>query len=174
MKKFYKSSLIEKTFKVIFYKNNIYYIGNLGCLRYNYNFKKLLYFKIIKNNNFFFRLSVNKKFLRTFFKLFLKNIHGISFGWFMNIKFKGRGFHIFLVKNIIRFNIGLSHIIIFKVPKNIKIKCIKENIYLYSINMNKIFNLAKKIKNLRKVDSYKGKGIYFLNDKILLKVGKKI
>ena len=40
--------------------------------------------------------------------------------------------------------------------------------------MNKIFNLAKKIKNLRKVDSYKGKGIYFLNDKILLKVGKKI
>ena len=172
----YYSLYIRKNFKLIIYKNSIYFLGNLGTLKFKIdNFKKNLpFFKVLKNGKFFLKLSMKSEKVRSFFKIFHKYIYGISFGWFFNLKFKGRGFNIFVYKNLLKFNIGLSHCIFFLIPFSIKIKCTKENIYLYSINFNKIYNLAYKIKKLREIDSYKGKGIYYQNQKIILKAIKKI
>jgi large subunit ribosomal protein L6 len=65
-------------------------------------------------------------------------------------------------------------IFFYNIPKNVIIKCPKQDkIVIFGINKTDVTSIAAKLKLLKKRDPYKGKGILFEDEVIVLKEGKK-
>jgi len=77
--------------------------------------------------------------------------------------------------DLLHFKLGYSHPIFFRIPRNLKFICIKANRF-YIIGSSYLFvtQIAALIKSLKFPEPYKGKGILYMTEKILLKEGKKI
>lgn len=77
--------------------------------------------------------------------------------------------------NILHFKLGYSHGIYFKIPENLKIFCLKAN-KLFIIGSSYLFvtQVAAVIRSFKVPEPYKGKGILYTTEKIVIKEGKKI
>lgn len=77
--------------------------------------------------------------------------------------------------NSFLFKLGFSHQIYFKSWDNVKLKCTKNtNLFLFSNSYQHLTQTLAVIRLLKKPEPYKGKGILYNNEKIVLKEGKKI
>lgn len=77
--------------------------------------------------------------------------------------------------SILHLKLGFSHQIYIKIPSNMKIICPKTTkLFIFGYNQQKINKLATLIKSYKVPEPYKGKGIFYDNEKIILKKGKKI
>ena len=71
--------------------------------------------------------------------------------------------------------LGYSHSIYFKLPSNIDIKVIKSNkLFIFGDSIEKVSAMAAFIRSHKAPEPYKGKGILYVNEKIELKIGKKV
>jgi large subunit ribosomal protein L6 len=88
--------------------------------------------------------------------------------------FKGLGLKInALTDKFIDLKLGYSHNIKINIPKNIKVTRIKNFLLIEGINAALVGNFAYFIKKKRLPDLYKGKGIFYKNETIKLKLIKK-
>ena len=90
---------------------------------------------------------------------------------------KGIGYK-FILKhrenNILQLVLGLSHSVFIKLPKEINLFLIKPTLlYLTCIDYLKLNSITQLIKNLKIPEVYKGKGINYEYNSIILKEGKK-
>lgn len=165
-----KKNYLYKPFKLYVSNKNKYIIcGFLGIVKLNilYSFS---YFFFFKNSLFFL---INAHMYQTIISVILKNILGISRGWLLEFDLIGRGMHAYISNgSVLKLNIGLSHSISFKIPSNLLLKCSKSYILAYSISLNSLHNFGDCLRNLRRLDSYKGYGIKYKNEFITLKMGK--
>ena len=160
------------------FNNNSFIIkGNLGVLvlKNFLNRKKFLKLKNLSENKEIFWID-NK-----FYKMLKSNIinicKGVSFGWFVRLELIGRNYNIYCYEKdmesfLIVMDLGYSHNILLNIPKKIKFFFKKNYIFLYSLDLIFLKNFSKLICNLKPLDIYKGKGIKFYNEKIILKLGK--
>ena len=76
--------------------------------------------------------------------------------------------------NLLYFKLGYSHAIYFKVPKGLKVFCLKSN-KLFIIGNSYLFvtQIAALIRSYKAPEPYKGKGILYASEKVVLKEGKK-
>ena len=79
----------------------------------------------------------------------------------------------FFLESCLEFKLGYSHLLVLQIDKEIFIRIKKNILFLQSINKEKLGNFIFKIKSLKRPDSYKGKGIWYKNEKIRLKQVKK-
>ena len=87
---------------------------------------------------------------------------------------KGLGLKVSLLnKHTLEFKLGYSHLIKVILPININITIMKNILILESSNAVLLGNEAFKIKKLRFPNMYKGKGICYKNEKLVLKILKK-
>lgn len=98
---------------------------------------------------------------------------------YKKLVFIGVGYRVFEVDNflnkVLLFKLGFSHSIYYRIPKNIKIFCIKRtNLFIYGNSYQHVFQTASKIQSYKIPEVYKGKGILYENQKIKLKEGKKL
>lgn len=78
------------------------------------------------------------------------------------------------VENLLQLRLGFSHPIFFKIPKNFKIYNLKSTkLFIYTNSFNSITSIAAQIRALKIPEPYKGKGILYENEKIVIKEGKK-
>jgi large subunit ribosomal protein L6 len=95
------------------------------------------------------------------------------------LKLIGVGFRVSSLKtldfDILYFKLGYSHAIYFKVPKTLNVFCLKYN-KLFIIGYSSVFltQVAALIRSYKIPEPYKGKGILYTSEKIILKEGKKI
>ena len=74
-----------------------------------------------------------------------------------------------------QLKLGYSHFIYIRIPKDLLVVCPKPNkIFLYGNYQQKINLLAFLIKSYKLPEPYKAKGIFFFNEQIKLKKGKKL
>jgi len=170
-----KYNLKYKKLKFYLYKNNIYVkiLKNKIHLILKIKIKKKIFF--IKNNKIFFiKNIINKKLLLYYFKYFIIN-YLYNYKFYNKIYNIGLGFKNFIYKNYLFLLLGNSNYYKLKIPNNIYIICKKNQIYFFSNNKIKLNNFLFLIKNLKKINLYKGKGlINFYNFKFMkLKMGKK-
>jgi large subunit ribosomal protein L6 len=167
---------IPNNIKIILKKNKLNLSGPLGTVEFN--IMDSLYF-FIKNNNIL--LSFNNKhfkkkkksFLRLYKSLIKLKIKGILQGFKLNLFLKGLGFKAFIEQNNLILKLGYSHLITIKIPENIKV--INQTNKLI-FNCNDWIFLTKYIhyiKNFKKPEPYKGKGLLLKNEIIIQKEGKK-
>ena len=91
----------------------------------------------------------------------------------------GVGYRAIPVENfedrLLLLKLGYSHPIYFKTPKKTKIISLKfTKLFLSSYSFQKLTSVAAKIRLNKRPEPYKGKGILYENEKIVLKEGKKI
>lgn len=140
---------------------------------------------IQKINNFYFLLKnskiLNKKqklYLLLIIKRFRKLILLVKYGFILKLRFVGIGYKMEYNKTInqLELKLGYSNSIFMEIPNYIDIYPVKTSKNLYvisSIYQNSVQNLAFKIKNLRKPEPYKGKGIRYQGEYVRRKEGKK-
>lgn len=98
---------------------------------------------------------------------------------YQKLKIVGIGYRSFSVKNfenrLLYFKLGFSHSIFYKIPKNIDFFC-KKNTQLFFLgnSYQHLTQIASSIREIKKPEPYKGKGILYSNEIIILKKGKKI
>jgi large subunit ribosomal protein L6 len=102
---------------------------------------------------------------------------GVSKGYTIQLELVGVGYRVEVKDNILDLTLGYSHHDYFQVPPEISVKTesVKGKnpiITLESYDKQLIGQVAAKIKSLRKIEPYKGKGIRFVGAHIRRKAGK--
>jgi large subunit ribosomal protein L6 len=110
----------------------------------------------------------------TYRSLINNAITGVSSGHEKILELNGVGFRANLKGEILNLQIGFSHDVNFKIPKEIKITVEKQTIIkINGVDKELVSKIAADIKNLKPVEPYKGKGIKERGQFILRKEGKK-
>lgn len=99
-------------------------------------------------------------------------VQGVSTGFTRVLEINGVGYRAELKNNFIRFDLGYSHPIMFELPDTVSADVKQTEVTLNSADKELIGQVAAKIRNLRKPEPYKGKGIKYKEETIRRKVGK--
>ena len=76
---------------------------------------------------------------------------------------------------MIKLVLGYSTPLLYKIPKGISIKVDKQvNITVSGIDKELVGRVAAEIRELKKPEPYKGKGIKYLGEQVKRKVGKSV
>ena len=112
--------------------------------------------------------------LGTYERLINNAITGVSNGHEKILEISGVGFRANLKGEVLNLQIGFSHDVNFKVPKEIKITVEKQTIIrINGVDKELVSKVAADIKNLKPVEPYKAKGIKEKGQFVLRKEGKK-
>ena len=99
---------------------------------------------------------------------------GVTKGHQKILEINGVGFRANLKGENLNLQLGLSHDINFKIPKEVKISVEKQTVITISgIDKELVSKIASDIKALKPVEPYKGKGVKEKNQYVLRKEGKK-
>ena len=110
----------------------------------------------------------------TYRSLINNAIMGVSTGHEKILELNGVGFRANLKGEILNLQIGFSHDVNFKIPKDIKITVEKQTIIkINGVDKELVSKIDADIKNLKPVEPYKGKGIKERGQFVLRKEGKK-
>lgn len=132
------------------------------------NDSEYIYLTVPKN------LKLYKKYLGLYDSLIKTHLKGITQKFKVNLFLKGIGFKVQKLDQYLIFKLGYSHEIKTVIPQGIEVAIFNNtNIILYGFNWEHLTQFASNIKNLKKVEPYKGKGILLKNEQILRKEGKK-
>ena len=104
-------------------------------------------------------------------------VEGVSKGYKINMELIGVGYKANAQSNVLELSLGYSHNVFVAIPSEIKVTATQEKggnptITLEGYDKQLIGQVAAKIKSLRKVEPYKGKGIRFVGEYVRRKAGK--
>jgi large subunit ribosomal protein L6 len=104
-------------------------------------------------------------------------VQGVSTGYKTQLEVIGVGYKATAQGNLLDLSLGYSHSIIFAVPSELKVVATQEKgqnpiITLEGIDKQLVGQVAAKIKSLRSVEPYKGKGIRYVGEFVRRKAGK--
>jgi len=98
---------------------------------------------------------------------------GVSEGFEKVLEIKGVGYRVALQGKVLNFSLGYSHPVHFDLPKGIDAVVEKQTVLtIKGIDKYMVGQVAANIRDLRKPEPYKGKGIRYRGEKILRKEGK--
>ncbi len=102
---------------------------------------------------------------------------GVSQGYKKELELVGVGYKAAVQGNVLELNVGYSHSIFLAVPAEIKVSAETPKgknplVTLEGVDKQLIGQVAAKIKSIRKVEPYKGKGIRFVGEFVRRKAGK--
>jgi len=102
---------------------------------------------------------------------------GVSDGFKKEMEIIGVGYKAANQGNILELNLGYSHAIFMAIPSELKVTTAMEKgknpmVVLEGIDKQLVGQVAAKIKSLRPVEPYKGKGVRFVCEQVRRKAGK--
>jgi large subunit ribosomal protein L6 len=101
-------------------------------------------------------------------------IKGLALKYVARLQFVGVGYRARIEQDKIIFRLGYSHEITIELSQNLEISIIKHtHIRIAGYNFEEVRQFAYKIRNFRRPEPFKGKGIICLGEKIRRKEGKK-
>ena len=110
----------------------------------------------------------------TYRSLINNAVTGVTTGHEKILELNGVGFRANLKGEVLNLQIGFSHDVNFKIPKDIKILVEKQTVIkINGVDKELVSKVAADIKNLKPVEPYKGKGIKERGQFVLRKEGKK-
>ncbi len=167
---------------VFSYKNVLFFVGKVGVVKVklptnlaNISFYigeshiKIVASKLNQNN-----VDLVKDILNKIKKILAKN----DIGFTNKIMLLGIGFRSWTYKvssdiEYLILKIGFSRDLSIRIPSIIKIIILKPTLILFkSLDKNALNQFVASLRSLKTPDSYKGKGLRYVEEKITLKVGK--
>ena len=100
---------------------------------------------------------------------------GVSQGFRKELQIVGIGYKAAVAGNKLNMSLGYSHPIEFQIPAGIKVTVTPENkITVEGCDKQLVGETAAQIRRFRKPEPYKGKGIRYVDERIVLKEGKSV
>ncbi len=101
-------------------------------------------------------------------------VQGLDQGFTVNLDLNGVGYRASVAGNKLTMQLGFSHDIVYEIPQGISIKCEKPtSIAISGASKQKVGQIAAVLRNYRKPEPYKGKGVIRQNEYVVRKEGKK-
>lgn len=97
---------------------------------------------------------------------------GVSEGFSKKLEINGVGFKVALNGNNLNLSLGFSHDIVYPLHDGVVASVDQNTITLSGIDKQKVGQVAAEIRKLKKPEPYKGKGIKYSDEVIILKSGK--
>jgi large subunit ribosomal protein L6 len=102
-------------------------------------------------------------------------VTGVSVGFQKNLELSGIGYRAEKSENTLKLVLGYSSPLEYKIPQGIDVKVDKQiNILVSGIDKQLVGRVAAEIRELKKPEPYKGKGIRYAGEKVRRKVGKSV
>ena len=99
---------------------------------------------------------------------------GVSDGFKKELEISGVGYRALVQGRDLVLQLGFSHDVIYPIPEGIEIKCEKPTLVSVSgMDKQRVGQVAAEIRNFRKPEPYKGKGVKYADETIVRKEGKK-
>jgi large subunit ribosomal protein L6 len=99
-------------------------------------------------------------------------IIGVTRGFTKKLEINGVGYRAVIEGNKIKFNLGFSHDVYYDIPSGTKVN-VEQNIIIVSgISKQQVGQVSAEIRALKKPEPYKGKGIKYIDERIIRKSGK--
>ncbi len=174
-----KNILVPKDSSIKIDKDKLTISGPKGSKELSINEK--IFSSLVNDKNEFQILPLEKKVDKktsilwgTYRSLINNAVKGVSAGHEKILDITGVGFRANLKGDLLNLQLGFSHDINFKIPKDIKIAVEKQTVLkITGVDKELVSKVAADIKNLKPVEPYKGKGIKERNQFVLRKEGKK-
>jgi large subunit ribosomal protein L6 len=100
-------------------------------------------------------------------------VRGVSEGFTKGLEIQGTGYRAEVQGNNLNLSLGYSHPIQFPLPEGIKASVERSNLVrLEGIDIEVLGETAARIRALRPVEPYKGKGIRYTGERVRRKAGK--
>jgi large subunit ribosomal protein L6 len=99
---------------------------------------------------------------------------GVTDGFTRKLEINGVGYRAQMQGKNIQLQLGLSHDVVYQVPDGIEVKCPKPTeIEISGIEKQRVGQVAAELRGLRPPEPYKGKGVKYAEERIIMKEGKK-
>ncbi|MFA5003967.1 MAG: 50S ribosomal protein L6 [Candidatus Saccharimonadales bacterium] len=99
-------------------------------------------------------------------------VQGVSQGFSKKLELNGVGYRVAAQGTDLKFNIGFSHDVIYKLPQGVTATVEQNNITVTGVSKQQVGQVAAEIRSLKKPEPYKGKGIKYEGERIIRKSGK--
>jgi large subunit ribosomal protein L6 len=100
-------------------------------------------------------------------------VQGVSQGFTKVLEIQGTGYRADVQNNVVNLSLGYSHPISFRLPEGVTASVERQNVIrLESIDKELLGETAARIRALRAVEPYKGKGVRYAGERVHRKVGK--
>lgn len=99
-------------------------------------------------------------------------ITGVTQGFERKLEINGVGYRVAQAGSDLKFNLGFSHDVMYKVPNGITVNLDQNIITISGIDKQQVGQVAAEIRALKKPEPYKGKGIKYVEERIIRKSGK--
>lgn len=101
-------------------------------------------------------------------------VSGVSTGFTKKLVMVGVGYRAKVQGNALDLSVGLSHPMVITMPKGVTVDCpTNTEILLKGADKQLVCQVAANIRAVRPPEPYKGKGIRYENEEVILKEGKK-
>lgn len=101
-------------------------------------------------------------------------IKGVTQGFRTDLEITGVGYRAAVQGKNLQLNLGYSHDVVLPIPEGIEVKCEKPTLIAVSgIDAQQVGQFAAEIRDWRRPEPYKGKGIKYSTETIFRKEGKK-
>ncbi|MEM6535236.1 MAG: 50S ribosomal protein L6 [Pseudomonadota bacterium] len=101
-------------------------------------------------------------------------VNGASTGFTKNLELVGVGYRAQMQGKDLKLALGFSHDVIYKAPEGIEIKCAKPTeIEVTGADKQVVGQVAAEIRNYRRPEPFKGKGVRYQGEYVRRKEGKK-
>ncbi|MDP1557859.1 MAG: 50S ribosomal protein L6 [Nitrosomonas sp.] len=101
-------------------------------------------------------------------------VEGVSIGFVKKLTLIGVGYRAQVAGDNLNLSLGFSHPISYKMPEGVFVESpVQTEIILKGIDKQKVGQVAAEIRAFRKPEPYKGKGVRYADEVIILKEAKK-
>ena len=154
----------------------LYRIRYLSFSIFDSIYNRVKYFK--QDNVITLKTRADTKFAKALsgtIRAILSNmINGVSKGFEKKLTIFGVGYRAAVAGDSLNLSLGYSHPVVFKAPEGIKIETPSQTeILIKGYDKQLVGQVAAEIRSYRAVEPYKGKGIRYANETVILKETKK-
>ncbi|MCZ6104105.1 50S ribosomal protein L6 [Campylobacter ureolyticus] len=97
---------------------------------------------------------------------------GLTDGFSKKLEVNGAGYRAAVKGNVLELNLGFSHSINYKLPEGVAASIEKNIITISGYNKQNVGQVAAEVREFRPPEPYKGKGIKYVDERIIRKAGK--
>lgn len=99
-------------------------------------------------------------------------VTGVTSGFSKQLEVNGVGFRVALAGQSLKLHLGFSHEVVYNIPQNVQVSIEQNIITISGISKQQVGQVAAEIRSFKKPEPYKGKGIKYVDERIIRKSGK--
>ncbi len=101
-------------------------------------------------------------------------VHGVSEGFEKKLHIRGVGYRAQMQGNNLSLTLGFSHAVNYPVPEDVEISCPSQTeVVVRGSSKQRVGQIAAEIRAFRPPEPYKGKGVRYENEEVIMKEAKK-